>query len=59
MTRILRITAVKDNLPAPNKMAVDIPDDKRDKRSDPTTENDHRSISMKRPNPMPKTRGPS
>ena len=47
------------SLPAPNSIAVDIPDDKRERRSDPTRENDQRRINIKRPRPIPKTRGPS
>ena len=46
-------------VPAPKIIAVDIPDDRRDKRREPTRENDHRRISINRPNPIPKTRGPS
>ena len=38
---------------------IDIPDDIRERRREPTRENDQRRINMKRPNPIPKTRGPS
>ena len=56
---ILSTTINLHIVPAPKIIAVDIPEDRRDKSRDPTRENDHRRISINRPNPIPKTRGPS
>ena len=36
-----------------------MPDDSRDRRSEPTREKDQRRISINRPSPIPNTRGPS
>ena len=47
------------NLLASEMIMVEIPDDKRDRRRDPTRVNDQRRISIKRPSPTPNTRGPS
>ena len=45
--------------PASASIAVDKPEDMRERSKAPTTEKDHSRIRIKRPSPTPNTRGPS